>query len=99
VISGRRSESWATNCWHDIRLWWLRSKITPRRTCKQRAGGDARPFNFLYWGFLLEHKAMLRSNPRLGRNVLGLRYLDEDERRAVRRQALAFLDGLDYSGS
>jgi hypothetical protein len=42
---------------------------------------------------------MLRSNPRLGRNVLGLRYLDEDERRAVRRQALAFLDGLDYSGS
>jgi deoxyribodipyrimidine photolyase-related protein len=66
---------------------------------KQRTGDDACPFNFLYWGFLLEHKATLRANPRLGRNVLGLRYLDEDERNKVRRQAQAFLDGLDYSSA
>jgi deoxyribodipyrimidine photolyase-related protein len=63
---------------------------------KQRTGEDACPFNFLYWSFLLEHEDILRANPRLGRNVLGLRYLDEDERRVVRRQALAFLDNLDY---
>jgi deoxyribodipyrimidine photolyase-related protein len=62
---------------------------------KQRIGGDACPFNLLYWNFLLKHEATLRANPRLGRNVLGLRYLDVDERRAVRRQALAFLDELD----
>jgi deoxyribodipyrimidine photolyase-related protein len=64
---------------------------------KQRSGEDACPFNFLYWSFLLEHEAVLRDNPRLGRSVLGLRYLEEDERVVVRRQALAFLDSLDYS--
>jgi deoxyribodipyrimidine photolyase-related protein len=63
---------------------------------KQRTGEDACPFNFLYWNFLLEHEVVLRDNPRLGRNVLGLRYLDEDERDVVRRQALAFLDNLDF---
>lgn len=63
---------------------------------KQRTGQGACPFNFLYWGFLLKHEAILRASPRLGRNVMGLRHLAADERRAVRRQALAFLDGLDY---
>jgi deoxyribodipyrimidine photolyase-related protein len=70
------------------------------RSCRyehqQRAGEDACPFNFLYWSFLLEHEATLRANPRLGRNVLGLRYLDEEERIAVRRAARSFLDGLAY---
>ena len=63
---------------------------------QQRAVEDACPFNFLYWNFFLEHEATLRANPRLGRNVLGLRHLDEPERQAVRRQAQAFLYGLDY---
>jgi deoxyribodipyrimidine photolyase-related protein len=63
---------------------------------KQRTGADACPFNLLYWSFLLEHESTLRASPRLGRNVLGLRYLGEDERSAVRRQALSFLDELDY---
>ena len=63
---------------------------------KQRTGADACPFNFLYWSFLVEHKDSLRANPRLGRNVLGLRYLDEEERRAVVHQARSFLEGLDY---
>jgi deoxyribodipyrimidine photolyase-related protein len=61
---------------------------------KQRTGEDACPFNYLYWNFLLEHESTLRANPRLGRNVYGLRYLDEDERSAVRRQASSFLDKL-----
>ena len=66
---------------------------------KQRTGENACPFNYLYWSFLLQHEATLRANPRLGRNVLGLRYLDEAERKAVRRQASAFLDKLDYRES
>lgn len=61
---------------------------------KQRISADACPFNFLYWNFLLEHEETLRANPRLGRNVYGLRYLDEDERNAVRRQTTSFLDRL-----
>jgi deoxyribodipyrimidine photolyase-related protein len=63
---------------------------------QQRSGEDACPFNFLYWSFLLEHEATLRANPRLGRNVLGLGYLDADEREMVRRQAQSFLADLDY---
>lgn len=58
---------------------------------KQRHGARACPFNFLYWNFLLEHEEKLRANPRLGRNVLGLRYLDDEERAAVRAQAQSFL--------
>jgi deoxyribodipyrimidine photolyase-related protein len=69
---------------------------TCRYDHKQRTGANACPFNFLYWHFLLEHEAVLRANPRLGRNVLGLRHLDEDERDTVRRQAQAFLDDLIY---
>ncbi len=63
---------------------------------KKRTGPEACPFNFMYWSFLLEHENALRANPRLGRSVLGLRYLSEDERRAVRRQAEVFLDTVDH---
>ncbi|MCB8980321.1 MAG: cryptochrome/photolyase family protein [Ardenticatenaceae bacterium] len=62
---------------------------------RQRHGADACPFNFLYWNFLLQHEETLRANPRLGPNVLGLRYLDDEERTAVRHQAQQFLDSLE----
>jgi deoxyribodipyrimidine photolyase-related protein len=58
---------------------------------KARTGSDACPFNVLYWNFLLEHERRLRANPRMGNAVLGLRYLDEDERARVQAQASAFL--------
>jgi deoxyribodipyrimidine photolyase-related protein len=61
---------------------------------RTRHGADACPFNFLYWNFLLTHEERLRANPRLGRNVLGLRHLDDEERAAVRSQAADFLEGL-----
>jgi len=62
---------------------------------KQRTGEDACPFNFLYWNFLIKYEERLRANPRLGRNVLGLRHLDAEEREAVQEQARAFLAGLN----
>lgn len=62
---------------------------------KTRAGPDACPFNFLYWNFLLEHEKMLRANPRLGPNVLGLKHLDEKERQQIGEQAKQFLAALE----
>ncbi|MGB1253603.1 MAG: cryptochrome/photolyase family protein [Candidatus Promineifilaceae bacterium] len=59
---------------------------------KARTGQDACPFNFLYWNFILKHEARLRKNPRTSRSVLGLRYLDENERIAVQKQAQLYLD-------
>ncbi len=61
---------------------------------KTRTGPQACPFNYLYWNFLLEYEGLLRSQPRMGRNVLGLRYLDGPERLRVRQDAAAFLDTL-----
>lgn len=62
---------------------------------RQRTGDNACPFNYLYWNFMIEHEISLRSNPRLGKNVLGLRHLDEMERGRVRAEAEAFLNGLE----
>lgn len=64
---------------------------------RQRIGPSACPFNLLYWNFLLRHESTLRSNPRLGRSVLGLRHLDGAERRAIPRQAEDYLAALDYT--
>ncbi|MCB0129593.1 MAG: cryptochrome/photolyase family protein, partial [Caldilineaceae bacterium] len=66
---------------------------------KARTGDDACPFNTLYWNFLLNHEEALRSNPRAGRAVLGLRHLDETERVRVKSEAAAFLAALTpYAG-
>jgi deoxyribodipyrimidine photolyase-related protein len=62
---------------------------------RSRSADDACPFNTLYWNFLLEHESRLRSNPRTGPAVLGLRHLDEQERAAVRRRAGKILENLD----
>jgi len=63
---------------------------------KQRVGEDACPFNTLYWNFIIQHEKRLRANPRLGKNVLGLRHIDERERMLIVEQARAFLQGLEY---
>ncbi|MBK8051572.1 MAG: cryptochrome/photolyase family protein [Anaerolineales bacterium] len=65
---------------------------------KQRTGDEACPFNFLYWNFLIEHEAVLRSNPRLGPAVLGLKHLSAADREAVQRQAATFLAALPGAG-
>ncbi len=61
---------------------------------KKRIGPHACPFNTLYWNFLIQNEEKLRANPRMGRNVLGLRYLDEAERQAVVEQGEHFLKHL-----
>lgn len=58
---------------------------------KQRHGDKACPFNFLYWNFILKHENRLKANPRTSRNVLGLRYLDDENRKRVQADALEFM--------
>lgn len=61
---------------------------------KLRTGDKACPFNYLYWSFILDHEDVLRSNPRMGRSLLGLRHLDRETRRSVQENSLRFLNSL-----
>jgi deoxyribodipyrimidine photolyase-related protein len=61
---------------------------------KQRTGVKACPFNYLYWNFILKHENALRSNPRMGRSLLGLRHLDSEQRRLIVNSAEKFLNSL-----
>lgn len=61
---------------------------------KRRTGKNACPFNTLYWNFLLKHEGKLRSIPRMSTSLLGLRHLDEAERKRVQQSAETFLDNL-----
>jgi deoxyribodipyrimidine photolyase-related protein len=61
---------------------------------RQRSGEGACPYNLLYWRFVIEHEARLRTNPRTSQLALGLRHLDAEERRRVQAQAEAFLANL-----
>jgi deoxyribodipyrimidine photolyase-related protein len=54
---------------------------------KKRHGENACPFNFLYWNFIIKHRDRLKANPRTSRNVLGLRYLDENDEEMVQVEA------------
>jgi len=60
-----------------------------------RTGEQACPFNFLYWSFILRHETLLRQNPRMTRNLLGLRHLDDEQRKQVKEDAVKFLDRLE----
>jgi deoxyribodipyrimidine photolyase-related protein len=61
----------------------------------KRTGEKACPFNFLYWHFLLEHEEKLRENYRMARMLHNLKYLDDDERRALRKTAERLLSVYD----
>ena len=62
---------------------------------KLRIGEKACPFNYLYWNFILRYETTLRSNPRMTRSLLGLRYLDKEQREQVNERAAHFLDRLE----
>ena len=54
----------------------------------KRTGQDACPFTTLYWDFILRHKKMLSKNQRMAFQVKNLDRIDENERKAIREQAL-----------
>jgi deoxyribodipyrimidine photolyase-related protein len=62
---------------------------------KLRTGEGACPYNYLYWNFMLEHEERLRSNPRMGRSLLGLRHIDQKERLQILEQANEFLGRIE----
>jgi len=62
---------------------------------KKRTGEKACPFNFLYWHFLLQHEEQLRENYRMARMLYNLKYLDDDQRREVRKCAERLQSGYD----
>jgi deoxyribodipyrimidine photolyase-related protein len=61
---------------------------------KLRIGEKACPFNYLYWNFILEHEESLRTNPRMVRNLLGLKHLDNEQRNQVKENAHQFLENM-----
>ena len=63
---------------------------------KQRTGADACPFNTLYWNFLIQNETTLRSNPRMGPNVLGLRHISGPESIVIQKEADEYFSNLDF---
>lgn len=59
---------------------------------QKRQGQDACLYNILYWNFLIQHEQTLRSNPRMGPNVLGLGRIGDEDRQLIQNQAAAILD-------
>ena len=58
---------------------------------KHRHGAEACPFTLLYWHFLLHHEQTLRTQPRMGPAVLGLRHLSQADRDIIPIQAQQWL--------
>jgi len=62
---------------------------------KQRHGENACPFNYLYWNFIIRNEDKLILNPRMGTSLLGLRNLDQEQRKQIVESANQFLNNLD----
>lgn len=61
---------------------------------KERTGPQACPFNYLYWDFLSRNADQLSRNPRMGMPYKNLRAMDDAKRKAIARDAAAFLSAL-----
>ncbi len=65
-----------------------------RYDVKAKEGPDACPFNYLYWNFMLEHRAELGRNPRLAQPYRTLDRLGPERQAAIRADSQRFLAGL-----
>lgn len=72
--------------------------VTELVTPAEALSGFSNPAVVTVWAVLILSAGLTRTvlAGLVGRNVLSLRYLDEEERIAVRRRARSFLDGLEY---
>ena len=61
----------------------------------KKTGEGACPFNYLYWDFIARNEGKLRGNPRLGPVYRTWGRMKDETRDAHRRNAKAFLDGLE----
>jgi deoxyribodipyrimidine photolyase-related protein len=59
-----------------------------------KTGPGACPFNILYWNFLVENRAALAKNPRMAMPYRTLDRMAPERRKAIVREAAAFLAGL-----
>jgi deoxyribodipyrimidine photolyase-related protein len=59
-----------------------------------KLGPGACPFNYLYWNFLIENQAALKSNPRLAMPYKTLSAFTPERRTAIKAQSQQFLAGL-----
>jgi len=66
-----------------------------RYDVKQKTGEDACPFNALYWDFLARHEKRLRGNHRMGPVYRNWDRMEDEQKRAYRQSAGAFLGTLE----
>ena len=59
-----------------------------------KTGKGACPFNFLYWGFLIDNAGVLEGNGRMAMPYRTLAKFTAERRDAIKAEAHAFLDGL-----
>jgi len=62
---------------------------------KLKLGDRACPFNYLYWNFLISHKAILQPNPRMAFPYRMLARFTAEHRQSITHQAQRFLAGLE----
>eukprot|EP01035_Chromulina_nebulosa_P017465 gene17465-23018_t len=60
-----------------------------------KSGPKACPFNYLYWGFLIENETTLAKNPRMAMPYRTLTKMTEVRKREIAAETTAFLDGLE----
>lgn len=65
---------------------------------KLKNGPSACPFNYLYWNFLLTHRDLLKSNPRLSMIYKALEKMSSDKIKTIQSDSKKFLSELksDY---